>query len=288
MRGRNGQRSARLKSRPANRYSRGRNCLSSMYTQEAGPLNAPTIVFLHGGGMSGWIWKVQLDHFRDFHCLVPDLPGHGHSASEPLASLKDCAGKTAELIYARAHRPVHIVGHSLGAKVLLEFLSGHPDLADHAVVASALCRPIRLMQLMHHRWIYQMSASLSRRRSLIRWTAKSMGFSDEFYRTSFVHDTQQLTAEALEKIYGLVLENLNLPPGLSNVKTRVLAVAGSNEPKAMRQSVRDTAALIPTAKGVFLKRAGHTFPWVQGGEFNSLIRAWITDSPLNREALEDA
>ena len=55
-----------------------------MHIQEIGSKNAPSIVFLHGGGMSSWIWKKQIEHFKDYHCLVPDLPGHGKS-NEPKA-----------------------------------------------------------------------------------------------------------------------------------------------------------------------------------------------------------
>jgi len=46
--------------------------------REAGPTEAPTIVFLHGGGFSRAMWQPQLDRLHEYHCLTPDLPEHGY------------------------------------------------------------------------------------------------------------------------------------------------------------------------------------------------------------------
>lgn len=45
---------------------------------ECGPATAPTICFLHAGGVSGWMWQPQVEVLQDtYHCLIPDLPEHG-------------------------------------------------------------------------------------------------------------------------------------------------------------------------------------------------------------------
>ena len=44
-----------------------------LYFEERGDKAATTIVFVHGGGTSGWMWGKQLEYFKDYHCLVPDL-----------------------------------------------------------------------------------------------------------------------------------------------------------------------------------------------------------------------
>ena len=49
----------------------------TLYMQETGPATAPTLLFLHGGGGAGWMWQAQLEHFADYHSLLPDLPEHG-------------------------------------------------------------------------------------------------------------------------------------------------------------------------------------------------------------------
>ena len=45
----------------------------------------PTIVFLHGTRLTGASWAPQLAELGgEFHCLTPDLPGHGTAADEPI------------------------------------------------------------------------------------------------------------------------------------------------------------------------------------------------------------
>ena len=47
--------------------------LMKLYIKETGQDNQETIIFLHGGGLAGWMWEEQVKAFNDYHCLVPDL-----------------------------------------------------------------------------------------------------------------------------------------------------------------------------------------------------------------------
>lgn len=42
-----------------------------MYIHESGSLGRPTIVFLHGNGANGRMWKSHMEQLADFHCLAP-------------------------------------------------------------------------------------------------------------------------------------------------------------------------------------------------------------------------
>lgn len=35
-----------------------------MFVKEAGDQTGPLLVFIHGGGVSGWMWNQQLDYFN--------------------------------------------------------------------------------------------------------------------------------------------------------------------------------------------------------------------------------
>jgi pimeloyl-ACP methyl ester carboxylesterase len=53
----------------------------SLYVREAGPADAPAVLFLHGLGLSSAMWQAQFERLADFyHCLAPDLPECGNSA----------------------------------------------------------------------------------------------------------------------------------------------------------------------------------------------------------------
>jgi pimeloyl-ACP methyl ester carboxylesterase len=51
-----------------------------LYVRETGPHANPASLGLHGSSLSGRMWEPQLEHLPDFHCLAPDLPGHGQHA----------------------------------------------------------------------------------------------------------------------------------------------------------------------------------------------------------------
>ena len=75
------------------------------------------ILFLHGWTMQGALFAEQIDRLSGrFHCLAPDLPGHGPAAGGP-ADLDAAARTVAALIRARRLEGVLLVGWSMGAAV---------------------------------------------------------------------------------------------------------------------------------------------------------------------------
>ena len=113
----------------------------SLFIRESGPVSAPTIVFLHGGGVSGWSWQPQIEAFPDYHLLVPDLPEHGRSLAEAPFTFPDAAARVAGLIRDRGHAGrAHVIGLSLGAQTAIQLLASAPDLVDHALLSGALVR----------------------------------------------------------------------------------------------------------------------------------------------------
>lgn len=253
-----------------------------MYIQEIGVENGPTIVFLHGGGISGWIWRKQVEYFKkDFHCIIPDLPGHGKS-EEPLISLQDCALKVADLIERRRNSKIIVVGHSLGAKVAVELLNIKPDIIDRAVIVSALYRPTKAMLWLHKPWVYKLTVSLVRFKKILELQALVMKLREKTEQQNFMKDIQRLNAVDLQKIYEIVYKT-DLPSGFTNLGAKVLVMAGLKEPEAMRQSVRDLVSVIPQAKGILVRGVDHTFPWAEADLFNKIIRQWVLDIPLESD-----
>ena len=263
----------------------------SLYFQEFGPTIAPTIVFLHGGGVSGWMWQPQIEQLRDYHCLVPDLPEQGESVNVGSFSIQGSAELVAELIRTRAHNgKAHIVGLSEGAQITLALLSIAPELADHVIISSALVRPIpgsrwmtpKLIAL-SYRWFV---APLKNSNWWIRLNMKYAAGIPEKYFMAFSQSFKKLTES---RFVNLMVENqrFRLPQRLDQVKTPSLIIAGKNEYTAMRQSAQDIASAIPSSQVYevsHLRKMSvaeeHNWNLTTPELFTQTVRAWINDEPL--------
>jgi pimeloyl-ACP methyl ester carboxylesterase len=113
--------------------------VDGMYVHESGARGSPAVVFLHGAGASGLMWREHMTRLANrFHCLAPDLPGFGRSNRAAPESLVQTADRVAELIKTRIPaRRAHIVGLSWGGGVAHTLLRRHPDLVDRAVIDGA-------------------------------------------------------------------------------------------------------------------------------------------------------
>src|SRR5206468_1065056 len=88
------------------------------YLWRDGGHDGPTLLFIHGSGMSARYWSDQLRALADTaRVLAVDLPGHGESDDAPTPSLARYADVTAGVIDAVGARPAIAVGHSLGGAV---------------------------------------------------------------------------------------------------------------------------------------------------------------------------
>lgn len=94
----------------------------------AGSPDAPTVLLLHGDGATATAWAaVAAGLHRSFRVVAPDQTGNpGCSAStHPFRSSADLVSWVDELATAVGTRPLHLVGHSAGAHLALEFALAH-------------------------------------------------------------------------------------------------------------------------------------------------------------------
>ncbi|MGJ3258490.1 MAG: alpha/beta fold hydrolase [Rhodospirillales bacterium] len=90
---------------------------------------APVLVLIHGAGMDGTVWQLQSRYLahRGIRVLALDLPGHGHSAGDALATVVDMADWVAVFMDAAGVGHAAVAGHSMGALVTLELAARHPE-----------------------------------------------------------------------------------------------------------------------------------------------------------------
>lgn len=88
------------------------------------------VILVHGFGEDGTVWRSQLDALKDYHLIVPDLPGSGKSEMIGDMSLEAMADVLEALIrhelatiYFKEGDPgsVVMIGHSMGGYITLAF-----------------------------------------------------------------------------------------------------------------------------------------------------------------------
>lgn len=105
----------------------------------------PVVVLIHGAGMDHTVWNLQSRYLAHHgrSVLAVDLPGHGRSGGQPLASIGELADWVAALLDAAGAPKAALVGHSMGALVALEAASLHPDrVAALALLGIAETMPV--------------------------------------------------------------------------------------------------------------------------------------------------
>ena len=76
----------------------------------------PTIIFIHGTALDNTTWTLFTRYYarRGYNAYAIDLPGHGHSAGEPLGSIEAMADWLIAFMDAAAIPSATLVGHSMG------------------------------------------------------------------------------------------------------------------------------------------------------------------------------
>lgn len=262
-----------------------------LHVDQSGETNPVTLVFLHGGGVSGWMWQPQRDAFNhQYHCLIPDLPGHGRSFNLQPFTIPDAAQQVAQVIREQAHGgKAHLIGLSLGAQVAVQLLADQPDLLHSAVISSALLQPLPLVSLYSSksvlRWTFLSSvAPIKSSRWYARLNMRRAAGIPETYFAPFYDDFRQITADTFAQVMHANLR-FRMPAGLERVQCPVLVINGKREGSAMQASARLLEAALPHAQRYEVAvgqntAENHNWSLHDPALFNRVLQAWLEQQPL--------
>ncbi len=100
----------------------------------------PTVVFIHGAQHDHSVWILQSRYLahHGYGVLALDLPGHGKSAGEPLASVEEMAAWVIALLDVAGVSKAALVGHSMGSLIAIEAAGSQPQrIAKISLVGTA-------------------------------------------------------------------------------------------------------------------------------------------------------
>ena len=251
----------------------------ALYVREAGPVDAPALVFLHGLWLSSGMWQPQIERLsQDYHCLAPDLPEHGQSTDIGLLTLENTSRVVANLIREQTpHGRAHIVGLSLGGLAALGLLRDEPEVIDHLLVsgcgtAARLGPIIGAGSLLGKPLLHLLKPapllSLALRQSKI----------PQPYLSVLQEDVRHLQPGAILHFADEFMK-MKAP---QEVNAPILVTVGQIEDVMMKRAVRRLARTLP-AQAVMVPEVGHVWNLEAPDLFNETVRAWITDQPLPQE-----
>ena len=103
--------------------------------EEAG--QGPTVVLLHSSVSGNRQWRTLMPELaRDSHVVAPNLFGYGKTSPWPADRRQTLADHVAlvDAVLREVVGPVHLVGHSFGGAVALEFARIHPHRVGRMVL----------------------------------------------------------------------------------------------------------------------------------------------------------
>lgn len=248
-----------------------------IFIQEQGPPHSETIVFLHGAGLSSWMWNKQVQYFANqYHCLTIDLPEQGQSNGTEPFSMRSSAAMVAEVIRQNTKDgKAHCIGFSLGAQVLVQMLADFPEVLHSVIINSALVKPMPT-ELALTRIMAPLMLPLVRMRLYARIQAQALGIPPEYFDAYFRDSVRIAGKDVFMRIMNENLQ-MSIPKKLAaRPEIPTLLLYGQHEPRVMQQSAEALHERLPYSHVKIISGAKHGFNLTMPDIFNGIIDEFLS------------
>lgn len=251
-----------------------------LYVYESGKQHAQTIVFLHGSGSNSNMWLKHIAVLdSSFHCLAPDFPGHGKSNHIEWTNLDEVADAIAELIKAKAHGKVHVVGLSLGGSVIYKLLDRYPDLIDKAIIDGASAVPIKGSSLVI--FGVTITSPFLKTNLMMKIMAKSLELPHEEY-VAFKEDIQMVSRQSFRRAMSQA-NRLKIDVENCSFNSPTFFVSGETESETMHSTHRALSMKLPESQCAWYPSKGHAWMVSDVNTHIQLVKYWLLNDvfPVN-------
>lgn len=220
----------------------------------------PTVLLIHGSGVSARSWTNQLRGLGQvLRVLAIDLPGHGDSEAISEARLEAYADAARGALDALGTGPVFAAGHSLGGAVAQLFAARHPDAVTGLVLVSTCARLPESNGFLESYYRY-LPAPI--RKLLFFSMTKKILFAPTAPRQAILLGMEEIRSCRPETILTdlAVARSMDLQDVARGIRVPTLILCGGRDKLTAPALSQELSQLIPGSRLLILERAGHMLP----------------------------
>ncbi len=238
------------------------------------------VVFLHGIGGQPELFRPQLAAFGAAHrCIAWEMPGYGRTSLPKETSFAALADALGRLMDRAAAPRAHLVGHSMGGMVALEFAARQPGRVSSLTLSGSSAAFGGASGAWQAEFIAKRTKPLDEGRGMA-------GIAPEVV-DGLLGDAPDPAARAAaiaamsaipEKSYRAALDCLvtfDRRDALASLPMPVLLIAGSRDTVASPELMKKMQARIPGAQYVEIAGAGHLANIEKPPGFNAALAAFL-------------
>jgi len=250
-----------------------------LYYLHLGTPTAPPLLFLHGLGSSSADWELQIPAFeKNYHLLLPDLPGHGRTPlGAPLLTVERMAEGVARWLEQLAVPPAHVVGLSMGGCAALALTIQHPQQVRSLTLVNTFARyrPVgwrgagRVMQRISLLCFAPM-------RSLAQFIAGGL-FPKPEQRLLYEEAVTRLSRNSRATYFSAMwaLRRFDARARAQQIHCPTFIITGDRDRTVPLACAAELAQLIPQAHRLTLTDSGHASPMDQFEVFNRSVGEFL-------------
>ena len=242
------------------------------------------VVMLHGSLGSKSQWRALADRLASRHrAIAVDLHGYGDNA-QPRFRWRHRFGHEVALVLRRLEEarcgggPLHLVGHSFGAGVALEFARLHPHRVASLALYEPPCFPLLPVDDVDFLLAHRVGAAARRDAAAGRLDAVLRGFLDywagagyldalpEELRRAFLARAPKLALD-FEAVFAAATE-------WRGIEAPTLLLRGRRSPRGVQRAVQRLAGMLPRARLQDLP-GDHLMPVREPQPVNEAIAAFL-------------
>lgn len=243
--------------------------------------SGPYLIFVHGVGMSGEIWKPQVQHFfSNYRVITYDFLGHGQSQTpKKPPTLEDYIEQLNSLVKTINITSFSLVGHSMGALISVAFSLKYPEkvtalLPLNMVYKRGNCAKNDVINRAN--LILKTGEINNIDQTLDRWFKNKT----KHHQMQRIKKVRQLLSDTNPQSYGYAYKlfaesDRHFENKLSELKMPVLYLTGSDDPNSTPEMSNEMANESPQGSFISIDKEAHMMAYIASEKINPVIEKFL-------------